>query len=238
MQKLTKDEFIKKMRIDQKLFSDFVNADIIEEKELYTEEDVEKVKKFKKINVFKKEDLFKRYKIKNTEYDLLLKENIMENKPFYNNKDVEILKSYKKLKSLGYDIQKVIKILKEIGLPEEDNLFDNDEYIYINDLAKKLNISERTIKFYEKEKLIYEPKIYKNKRFYLKDVEKHLILIKNLQEIGYKLKEIKTIFDGLIYKKDNERRKYDLIKELLKQLEIKKGILNKTIDMLERMNNE
>ena len=102
------------------------------------------------------------------------------------------------LLSIGYSYDDIEKILKKVGLPSspKNNQVDNEKvkYLTVGELAKRLDINPRTIKYWE-EKGIIEPDTRSEGGFRL--FAEHWIylcnLIKDLQLFGYSLDEIKEI---------------------------------------------
>ena len=142
---------------------------------------------------------------------------------------MEALKSFTKLRRLGYSDTACIKVLKEVGLPEDENLFENPDYIQLKDLAEQTGISERTIKFYEKSSIILKPKVYRNKRFYREETSGELELIRDLQMLGYKLNAISRLL-ALYRDKTAEGKKE--INALISELESKKQLADSIIKKL------
>ncbi len=226
---LRKGDLQKRFKISGEKFSMLVADGTIEEKEIYSETDADKIKMHRKRNPLSREDIEKRFKITRKQFDLLRENRIVENKAFYSESGLEALKSFTKLRRLGYSDTACIKVLKEVGLPEDENLFENPDYIQLKDLAEQTGISERTIKFYEKSSIILKPKVYRNKRFYRKETSGELELIRDLQMLGYKLNAISRLL-ALYRDKTAEDKKE--INALISELESKKRLADSIIKKL------
>jgi DNA-binding transcriptional MerR regulator len=113
---------------------------------------------------------------------------------------VQQIEQIKQFYSMGYSIDDIEKILKKIGLPSTNKLkASKDEkvsYLTVGDLANRLGINSRTIKFWE-ERGIVEPDTRSDGGFRLyADYWVYLCnLIQDLQLFGYSLDEIKEISD-------------------------------------------
>jgi len=225
----TKQDLQKRFKIDDKIFSDLIKEGVISDKDTFTDGDIEKLKNHRKENPFTKEELQKRFKITNETFSVLIEKGLIKKRPFYSEKESEFFKSFIKLRKLGYGDDACIQVLEQVGIPEDENLFKNSDYVQLKELAAAADIPERTIKFYEKSSIIPKPKIYKNKRFYRKSVIKELELIRDLQKLGYKLSSIASLLETL-RKKDNPDTKP--IKDLIMELEEKKHITDRIIAAL------
>ncbi len=226
---LRKGDLQKRFKISEEKFSMLVADGTIEEKEIYSETDADKIKMHRKRNPLSREDIEKRFKITREQFDLLRENRIVEDRAFYSESGLEALKSFTKLRRLGYSDTACIKVLKEVGLPEDENLFENPDYIQLKDLAEQTGISERTIKFYEKSSIILKPKVYRNKRFYREETSGELELIRDLQMLGYKLNAISRLL-ALYRDKTAEGKKE--INALISELESKKRLADSIIKKL------
>ena len=226
---LRKGDLQKRFKISGEKFSMLVADGTIEEKEIYSETDADKIKMHRKRNPLSREDIEKRFKITREQFDLLRENRIVEDRAFYSESGMEALKSFTKLRRLGYSDTACIKVLKEVGLPEDENLFENPDYIQLKDLAEQTGISERTIKFYEKSSIILKPKVYRNKRFYREETSGELELIRDLQMLGYKLNAISRLL-ALYRDKTAEGKKE--INALISELESKKQLADSIIKKL------
>jgi DNA-binding transcriptional MerR regulator len=120
--------------------------------------------------------------------------------PYYSEHSIQRIEHIKKLLELGYDLEKIYKITRTVGLPVEDGKKydspDSVQYLTVGMLAEKVNISPRTIKHWEDKGIIGSEmrsdggfRLYSETYIYL------CSLIKDLQLFGYTLDEIKSISD-------------------------------------------
>ncbi len=174
-------------------------------------------------------NLQKRFKLDHELFSLLIEKGIIGDRGFYSEAETEILKSFSKLRRLGYSSEACIKVLKEVGAPKDENLFENQEYIQLKDLSKTTDISERTIKFYEKSSIITKPRIYRNKRFYRRETAGELELIRDLQRLGYQLNTISALL--LALREDNSDSR-SAIENLIKEIESRKALADSIIAKL------
>jgi DNA-binding transcriptional MerR regulator len=100
---------------------------------------------------------------------------------------------------MGYSLEEIEKISKKIGLPSTKKMKEESKkirYLTVGELANRLDINARTIKYWE-ERGIIEPDTRSEGGFRL--YAEHWIylcnLIKDLQLFGYSLEEIKDISD-------------------------------------------
>lgn len=113
---------------------------------------------------------------------------------------IQQVEQIKQFHSMGYSIEEIEKILKKVGLPATNKAKatkeDKVSYLTVGDLANRLGINSRTIKFWE-ERGIVEPDTRSDGGFRLyADYWIYLCrLIQDLQLFGYSLDEIKEISD-------------------------------------------
>ena len=226
---LTKEELQKRCKIDENRLNQLVSDDIIEQKDSFTEEEAERIKVYRKDNPYPREDILKRFKIEEQLFQIFIKQGMAQDKFFFSEAETEIFKSFVKLRRLGYSDTACLRVLEEVGIPKEDNLFEDTHYIQLKDLGEMTAIPERTIKFYEKSNVIRKPRIYKNKRFYEKSVREELEFIRDLQWIGYKLNDISTFLSSL---RQEPSKKNNGILQLIKELSEKKDIIDTIITKL------
>jgi DNA-binding transcriptional MerR regulator len=112
---------------------------------------------------------------------------------------VDRIKEIQQFISMGYSLEEIEKISKKIGLPSTKKIKEESKkihYLTVGELASRLNINARTIKYWE-ERGIIEPDTRSEGGFRL--YAEHWIylcnLIKDLQLFGYSLEEIKEISD-------------------------------------------
>jgi len=228
---LTQDELQKRCKIDENRLNQLISDGIIEKKETFTEEAAEQIKEYRKNNPVLREDIPGRFKIEDSLIQVFITKGMIQDKYFYSEKETEIFKSFAKLKKLGYNDAACIKVLEEVGIPKEDNLFEDSRYIQLKDLAEATDIPERTIKFYEKSNVIKRPRIYKNKRFYGNEVREELEFIRDLQKIGYKLNDISTFLVSMRQDSPGEQPEREL-QRIEKELYEKKDIIDSIINKL------
>ena len=226
---INKKDLQKRFRLRDDKFLKLVTEGIIANKDTYSEAEAETIKSYRKSNPYTGEDLERRFKISREQFSLLTENGIIPDRAFYSEKETEALKSFTKLRRLGYSDTACIKVLKEVGLPEDEDLFNNPDYIQLKDLAKSTGISERTIKFYEKSSVILKPRVYRNKRFYRKETEEELELIRDLQMLGYKLNNISKLLN--LFREKNNKSSSEL-ESLISELENKKRLADSIIKKL------
>ncbi len=227
-----KEDLYKRCRIDQTKFDWLFSDGVIEEKETYVDDDVECIKTYRRENPLTREELLKRFKVEEQLFMLFISKKMISDKYFYSEKETEILKSFNNLRRLGYNDTACLKVLEEVGVPREENLFEDSRYIQLKDLAELTEISERTIKFYEKSNVIKKPRIYKNKRFYLQVVQKELELIRDMQYIGYKLNNISVLLSSI---RENPSLENQHVAQLKIELTKKKQIIDTIIIKLKEL---
>ncbi len=112
---------------------------------------------------------------------------------------IDRIKEIQQFLSMGYSLNEIEKISKKIGLPSTKKKKDESKkihYLTVGELASRLHINARTIKYWE-ERGIIEPDTRSEGGFRL--YGEHWIylcnLIKDLQLFGYSLEEIKDISD-------------------------------------------
>ncbi len=127
-----------------------------------------------------------------------------ENVLIFERQTVQQINQIQQFLSMGYSIEDIEKILKKVGLPSSDKAKERDskivKYLTVGDLANRLDINSRTIKYWE-ERGIIEPDTRSEGGFRLyADYWVYLCnLIKDLQLFGYTLEEIKEISDLFRY---------------------------------------
>ena len=113
---------------------------------------------------------------------------------------IERIKEIQQFLSMGYSLDEIEKISKKIGLPSTKKNKEKESkkvhYLTVGELANRLEINTRTIKYWE-ERGIIEPDTRSEGGFRL--YAEHWIylcnLIKDLQLFGFSLDEIKEISD-------------------------------------------
>ena len=96
----------------------------------------------------------------------------------------------------------------------------------IGDFAKKLNVSVRTLRYYDEINLFkpIELDLFTNYRYYSDEQVKEFELLKLLQEAGFSLEEIKKYknnFDNyiMLQKKEEILKEIELLKEKIKKVD-------------------
>ncbi|MCI0495305.1 MerR family transcriptional regulator [candidate division KSB1 bacterium] len=119
-----------------------------------------------------------------------------ENVLVFDKQTIQQIEQIKQFLEMGYSIEAIEKILKKVGLPAAGAARDQDsrkvKYLTVGELANRLNINPRTLKFWE-ERGIVEPDTRSDGGFRLyADYWIYLCqLIQDLQLFGYTLDEIK-----------------------------------------------
>ncbi len=121
-----------------------------------------------------------------------------ENVPVFEKRAIQQINEIKQFHDMGYSMNDVEKILKKVGLPStklsKDEPAEKMRYLTVGELATRLNVNPRTIKYWE-ERGIIEPDTRSEGGFRL--YAEHWIylcnLISDLQLFGYSLEEIKEI---------------------------------------------
>jgi DNA-binding transcriptional MerR regulator len=102
------------------------------------------------------------------------------------------------LMELGYSFDEIRKIRKKIGLPKTRRRRSSRTvpYLTVGELAQRADVSPRTIKYWE-EKGIFEPETRTDGgfRLYPEVFVLFLSLIKDLQNFGYRLEQIREVAD-------------------------------------------
>ena len=112
---------------------------------------------------------------------------------------IDRIKEIQQFVHMGYSLEEIEKISKKIGLPSTKKMKEESKkirYLTVGELANRLDINARTIKYWE-ERGIIEPDTRSEGCFRL--YAEHWIylcnLIKDLQLFGYSIEEIKDISD-------------------------------------------
>ena len=120
--------------------------------------------------------------------------------PCYSDEAIQIIKHIQKLLELGYDLEEIQKIVKKVGLPKTGKtgvkLSEANQYLTVGNLAEKVGVSPRTIKYWEAKGII-EPDMRSEGGFRLySEIYIYLCqLILDLQLFGYTLENIKLVSD-------------------------------------------
>ncbi len=122
------------------------------------------------------------------------------NVPVFEKRVIQQLNEIMQFRSMGYTIDDIEKITKKIGLPSikqtEENNHPSVRLLTVGELASRVNVNPRTIKYWE-ERGIIEPDTRSEGGFRL--YAEHWVylcnLISDLQLFGYTLEEIKETSD-------------------------------------------
>ena len=224
---LSKQDFQKRAKLDNEKLLFFIERKILKKKENYTEADFNSIREFRKSYPLDINDIIKRFKITKEQINSFKSYGLISETLFFSSKDMDIFQSWQKLKRLGYNDEACFKVLSEVGIPKDENLFEDKNLIQLKNLSETTGIPERTIKFYEKENLILKPRIYKNKRFYEISIMEDLILIRDLQQIGYKLSSISEFLNQIRKDKEKENAINKMKLELNEKIKITQAIIKR-----------
>ena len=117
---------------------------------------------------------------------------------------------------------------------------DNKSLYTVPELAKKLNITERAIRFYESKGLINPQRIGNTRVFNYKD-RARLIIIVRAKKLGFTLGEIKVYLE--LYDVDPKHHKQaefhiKIVKERIDHLEDQKEEINLLLDDLKELQSQ
>ncbi len=118
--------------------------------------------------------------------------------PVYDRENLTELPKIVALVDLGYSFAEIKRITKKVGLPRTARRKSqrNVPYLTVGELARNAEVSARTIKYWE-EKEIFSPHTRSEGGFRLYPEQYILFckLIKDLQNFGYRLEEIREVAD-------------------------------------------
>ncbi len=164
--------------------------------------------------------------------------------PFYTEAHVRQARQIQQLQKLGNDLPTVQKIVRKVGLPAQSaagSVRQVTDFLTVGELAEQAGVNARTIKYWE-ERGILQPdarstggfRLYSRVYVYLCN------LIKDLQNFGYSLEEIKEASDlfrdflGIsegtaTYSREEARKRLELMQERMAALQermtaLKEGI--------------
>ena len=122
-------------------------------------------------------------------------------------KDIEKGIFIKNLISLGYKLNEIKKIVKEIGLPATGQEKNKKDQLYpIGEFCKRFQLSARRIKYWENIGLFFPAVRSKGGiRLYSESLIIHVRFIEHLQELNFSLEEIKDIINKNQYEKIENR---------------------------------
>jgi DNA-binding transcriptional MerR regulator len=150
-------------------------------------------------------EIIEQSKIESNFFQEILKRKLIKpigtvdgNVPVFETRATQQINEIRQFQSMGYSIDDIEKILKKVGLPSarqsKDEPAEKMRYLTVGELATRLEVNPRTIKYWE-ERGIIEPDTRSEGGFRL--YAEHWIylcnLISDLQLFGYSLEEIKEI---------------------------------------------
>jgi DNA-binding transcriptional MerR regulator len=119
--------------------------------------------------------------------------------PFYTDVAVQEARQIQQLLSLGYDIEGIQKIVRKVGFPSKRKKGSRGReavLLTVGQLAEATGLNARTIKYWE-ERSILQPdgRSVGGFRLYSPDTVEFCALIRDLQNFGYSLEEIRDAAD-------------------------------------------
>ncbi len=161
-----------------------------------------------KHNIYSKEEFMKLLDISENELELWERlgcvrhlGKVDEHTPLYTEANLAEARRIQELQRIGYDLESIQKIIKKVGLPRTELTRQKGEskvieFLTVGELAAKTGLNTRTLKYWE-ERGILQPdgrssggfRLYSKVYVYLCN------LIKDLQNFGYTLEEIKETSD-------------------------------------------
>lgn len=113
-------------------------------------------------------------------------------------RDIKKIRMIKGMIDMGYKFKDIKRIIREIGIPGDDDSKKKDKLYQIGEFCKKYTLNPRQIKYWEQMGLFYPASRSKGGiRLYNESLLRHLRFIQHLQEIGFRLDEIKKIIDNI-----------------------------------------
>nr|BDT29263.1 MerR family transcriptional regulator [Bacteriovorax sp. HI3] len=110
----------------------------------------------------------------------------------------------------------------------------SEAFYTIGELAEKVGVNVETIRFYERQKIIYQPKKDTGRRKYSAEFVEHLKFIKQAQKVGFSLTEIKEFMSlklnpnkSCISIKNKTSMKIDEVTDKIKNLQKMLKLLKK-----------
>ncbi len=108
----------------------------------------------------------------------------------------------------------------------------------IKEVAKKTGISERNIRFYEKEGVIKIPRQENGYRYFTNDLLSDLILISNAKKFGFSIKDMSSLVTLLHAEKRESKNVHNIIKNKLDKISLEIESLQKSKEHLESLINK
>ncbi len=204
---------------------------------------------YTEIDLMKRCDLTEEQFTEFRKYDLV--SPIMNNDAgteLYPHHTLEVLQKIKQLKSMGYELEEIRKIVKKVGLPvpkKQKKKDDSKIYLTVGELAEKIGVNARTIKHWEDKGIIFpDARSEGGFRLYQEIYIFFGKLILDLQMFGYTLDKIKTVSDMFrdfvtignkpdTYPPAESRKKLKDMQQQIEQLTVKMTALKDGIDRWE-----
>lgn len=109
-------------------------------------------------------------------------------------RDIDKVRHVKTMLDLGYSVEEIKKIAKDVGLPHRPDSEKRDKLYSIGEFCEKFDLNPRQIKYWESLGLFFPAMRSKGGvRLYSEDLLVHIRFILHLQELGFKLEDIKDI---------------------------------------------
>lgn len=132
-------------------------------------------------------------------------------------RDIEKGKKIANMLTMGYQIAEIRRIIREIGLPGEDERDEREKLYPIGEFCTRFGLNPRQIKYWEQMGLLYPASRSKGGiRLYNELLLRHIRFIQSLQGLGFPLEEIKDIID----RKDTEavEKKIAHLNEIIREV--------------------
>lgn len=109
-------------------------------------------------------------------------------------REIDKVRHIKTMLDLGYSVDEIRKIAKDVGLPHKPDSDKRDKLYSIGDFCEKYYLNPRQIKYWEQLGLFFPAMRSKGGvRLYSEELLVHIRFIQHLQELGFKLEDIKDI---------------------------------------------
>jgi DNA-binding transcriptional MerR regulator len=177
--------------------------------------------------------------------------------PFYSETAIQQVEKIVKLSELGYNLEAIRKIVKQVGLPKSEVFAlkpETENYLTVGGLAEKVGVSPRTLKHWETMGIV-EPDMRSEGGFRLYSHAYIFLchLVQDLQRFGYSLEEIKRVSDyfreflriqsdpAVSGKKETDRKlqaMLEAIDKLFAQMNLLKEGIQRWEDLLKKKRKE
>lgn len=112
-------------------------------------------------------------------------------------RDIEKGKKIANMLQMGYQLADIRRIIREIGLPGDEQQDEKDKLFAIGEFCAKYGLNPRQIKYWEQMGLLYPASRSKGGvRLYNELLLRHIRFIQALQALGFPLEDIKHIIDN------------------------------------------